>query len=98
MTEPSDAIPCDLSEPGRDERSSEWRVLRPWLRSRARTDEGFRLTFEPAARERLEELAAAEQSCCGWATWSVSARDDCVVLHVSGPPAPVDALASAFGV
>jgi hypothetical protein len=98
MMEPSDAIPCELSEPDRDERGSEWRSLRPWVRSRVRTDEGFRLTFDAAARERIEQLAAAEQSCCGWATWSVSAGGDHVVLDVSGPQAPVDALAAAFGV
>jgi hypothetical protein len=98
MTERSDAIPCELSEPGRDERGSEWRALRPWLRSGGRTEEGFRLTFDQAARERLEQLAAAEQSCCGWATWSVSAQGDHVVLDVRGPQAPVDALAAAFGV
>jgi hypothetical protein len=98
MTEPSDAIPCELSEPVRDERGSEWRSLRPWVRSRVRTDVGFRLTFDAKARERIEQLAAAEQSCCGWATWSVSAGSDQVVLDVSGPQVPVDALAAAFGV
>ncbi len=98
MREPSDAIPCELSEPDLDERGSEWRALRPWVRGRVRTEEGFRLTFDAAARERIEQLAVAEQSCCGWATWSVSVRDDHVVLDVSGPQAPVDALAAAFGV
>jgi hypothetical protein len=78
-------------------RGEEWRALRPLLRSRRRTGEGFRLTFEPAARERIEQLAAAEQSCCGWATWSVSAPADRVVLDVTGPHDQVDALAAAFG-
>jgi hypothetical protein len=98
MTEPPKSIPCELSEPDRDERGEEWRALGPLLRSRRRTGEGFRLTFAPAARERIEHLAAAEQSCCSWATWSISARAGDVVLDVTGPHDQLDALAAAFGV
>src|SRR2546430_6192958 len=98
MTEPLSAVPCELSEPDRDERGRDWQALRPLVLGRTRTVDGFRVTFAPAARERIERLAAAERSCCGWATWSVEAHPEEVVLDVSGPQAPVDALASAFGV
>jgi hypothetical protein len=54
--------------------------------------------FDLAALEQLERLAAAERSCCGWATWSVEPHPEHVVLDVTGPQAPVDALAAAFGV
>jgi hypothetical protein len=56
------------------------------------------VVFDPAALERIEQLAAAESSCCGWATWSVEAHPEHAVLDVSGPQAPVDELAAAFGV
>jgi hypothetical protein len=54
--------------------------------------------FDLAALEQLERLAAAERTCCGWATWSVEALPAQAVLEVTGPEAPVDALAAAFGV
>lgn len=98
MTESSSAVRCDLSEPDRDERARAWRALRPFVASRVRTAEGFRVTFGLAALERIEQLAAAERSCCGWGTWSVTVLADHVVLDVTGPEAPVDALAAAFGV
>jgi hypothetical protein len=92
------AIPCSLSEPEGDQRTQAWRALSPLVRSRARTADGFRVVFDPAALERIEQLAAAERSCCGWATWSVEAHPEHAVLEVTGPQAPVDELAAAFGV
>ncbi|HEX6475938.1 MAG TPA: hypothetical protein VF005_01590, partial [Acidimicrobiales bacterium] len=76
MTEPTRPFPCELSEPDLDERAKEWRALRPLVLSRARTADGYRVTFEFAALERVERLAAAERGCCGWATWSVTAHSD----------------------
>jgi hypothetical protein len=92
------AIPCSLSEPEGDQRTQAWSALSPLVLSRARTADGFRVVFDPAALERIEQLAAAESSCCGWATWSVEAHPEHAVLDVSGPQAPVDELAAAFGV
>jgi hypothetical protein len=98
MMEPSNAVPCGLSEPDLDERARAWRALRPLVLGRDRTDEGFRVVFDLAALDQIERLAAAERTCCGWATWSVEAHPEHAVLDVIGPQAPVDALARAFGV
>jgi hypothetical protein len=98
VTERSNAIPCALSEPEGDQRAEAWLALRPLVHSRARTAEGFRVVFDLQARERVEQLAAAERSCCGWATWSVQAHPEHTVLDVTGPRAPVEALAAAFGI
>ncbi|HWD63622.1 MAG TPA: hypothetical protein VG405_00485 [Solirubrobacteraceae bacterium] len=98
MTERPKSIPCALSEPEGDQRGAAWRALGPRVRSRARTAGGFRVVFDLAALERVEQLAAAERSCCGWATWSVQAYSDRVALEVTGPDAPVEALAAAFRV
>ncbi|HEX4541234.1 MAG TPA: hypothetical protein VH112_13420 [Acidimicrobiales bacterium] len=66
--------------------------------SRVRTTDGYRVAFDVAALDRVEKLAAAERACCGWATWSVEPYPDHVALEVTGPEAPVDALAAAFEV
>ena len=98
MTDASNAVPCGLSEPDRDRRARAWAGLRPSVLDRARKTDGFEVSFELAALERVERLADAERCCCGWATWSVEVHPDRAVLHVTGPPAPVGALAGAFGV
>ncbi len=99
MTEPPrSSFPCELSEPDLEERGQDWRALRPLVLGRVRTGGSFRVAFDPAALERLERLAAAERTCCGWATWTVAAHPDHVVLEVTGPEVPVDALAAAFEV
>jgi hypothetical protein len=98
VTERSKAIPCGLSEPESDQRAEAWLALRPLVRSRARTAGGFTVVFDPEARQRVEQLADAERSCCGWATWSVQAHPEHAVLEVTGPQAQVDALVVAFGI
>ena len=96
VTEPLRSFPCELSEPDLAVRAEEWRALRPLVLSRVRTAEGYRVAFDRAALERVDRLAEAERTCCGWATWSVEAHPDHVALEVTGPEAPVVALAVAF--
>jgi hypothetical protein len=50
-----------------------------------------------SAIEGVENLVASERECCSWADWQVRAIGDCAVLHVTGPEAPIEALARAFG-
>lgn len=98
VTEAPRSFPCELSGPDLAERAEEWRALRPLVFSRVRTADGYQVAFDLAALERVDRLAKAERTCCGWATWSVEAHPDHVALEVSGPQAPVDALAAAFEV
>jgi hypothetical protein len=55
----------------------------------------------PGVRVELAELAAAEQTCCSFATWSVSEVQGHPVLHVVSPadtPEAVAFIAALFGV
>ena len=54
----------------------------------------------PGVKAELAELAAAEQTCCSFATWSVSEVEGHPVLHVMSPtgtPEAVAAVAALFG-
>jgi len=60
-----------------------------------------RYRAEPGVAEELAALAAAEQSCCSFVTWSVAVIEDQPVLRVTAPPeAPeaVEPIAAMFGV
>ncbi len=58
--------------------------------------------YQPGAGVRVElaELAAAEQTCCSFVTWSVSEVQGNPVLHVVAPadtPEAVTPIAALFG-
>jgi hypothetical protein len=53
----------------------------------------------PGVRAELSDLAAAEQTCCSFVTWSVSEVDGQPVLHVLAPadrPEAVEPIAAMF--
>ena len=55
---------------------------------------------ERGAAEELAELAAAEQECCSFVTWSVTVEDGAPTLHVDAPqdrPDAVAPVAAMFG-
>jgi hypothetical protein len=43
--------------------------------------------------EELASLAAAEQSCCSFVTWSVTSIEGRPILYVTAPPETPDAVA-----
>lgn len=58
-----------------------------------------RYAATPGGYAELVALAAAEQECCGFVTWSVSLDADIPVLTVTAPeddPAALDAIAALF--
>jgi hypothetical protein len=63
------------------------RLARAALRDRRRIDGGVRLTFDAAARERLEAFAAAEAACCPFLALDLRAAAGGLVLDVTGPAA-----------
>jgi hypothetical protein len=91
------SLPCQLSEPDRNERARAWRSLVGLAILRDRTEAGFRIVFDHDALGQLEALVSAERSCCGWATWSATSDPPHAVLDVTGPAEPLGALAAAFG-
>lgn len=88
---------CLLPAAELTQRSRTWRDLAPLILNRERIQDGFRICFHPSTTQELEALVAAERSCCGWATWVVSATPSTTVLEVRGPPEQVAALAASFG-
>lgn len=47
----------------------------------------------PGLRQELEALAAAEQQCCAFVTWTVTEDADQLVLHVAADPKKPDDVA-----
>ena len=52
---------------------------------RVETEDGLRVSFrpDPAVEEELGALVAVEVECCRWASWSVEAQADALVLEIS---------------
>jgi len=86
MTEP---IACTLTAAEyRDRAADLHRFAREALRERRPIAGGARLTFDLAARERLETLIAAEAECCPFLTMDLR-----LVLDVTGPAAAAPIIA-----
>lgn len=56
------------------------------------------LRFESSAIEAVRQFAAAECVCCGGMGWEVTETADVVVLTVSGTPAQLEVMATAWRV
>ena len=52
---------------------------------RLTTDDGLRVSFrsDPTVEDELRALVAVEGECCRWASWSVDARADGLILEIS---------------
>ncbi len=81
-----------------------WRALADVANPQAsREGRTLEVRFEPApgVRTELAELAAAEQQCCSFLTWTVAEHDGAPVLHVAAKPESPDdvaAIVALFGV
>ena len=107
ITEP-DPLPvaCTLGPDDGRSRLLRWQRLRNVAAPVAQVDGGrleVRYQPRPGVEAELRALAAAEQTCCSFVTWTVSVIDERVVLGVSSPPglpeavAPIAALFDATG-
>lgn len=95
---------CTLTLEDGPARLRRWQALQATAGPVARLD-GRHLTVRyrsgPGVLAELTALAAAEQTCCAFVTWSVSTADGHPVLHVIAPadaPDAVDPIAALFGV
>lgn len=95
----AETLGCSLSRDELVDRRAAWGDVEPAVVDRQRTEDGFRVRFQAQLRVTadLRALAAAEQSCCGWASWAVTEEDGYAVLEVTGPPGDIGKLAAAFG-
>lgn len=81
-------IACTLSPRDYTDRTAELRALTArGLRSRERTPDGERLTFDAAAVEEreLRDVVDAEASCCAFLTLDLHREQRDLVLDISGP-------------
>ncbi len=90
---------CSLPDDEFRSRRAAWSHLESAVVDQAWTHAGFRVRFErtDGVSESLRELAAAEEDCCGWATWAVAEEGGYSVLEVRGPADRISQLAAAFG-
>lgn len=89
---------CSLDESSFESRAASWAALADKVRTKKRTGNGFRVEYDPSASGELRDLVEAERACCSWATWTFRIEADGATLEVTGPPEPLGAPASAFGV
>ena len=78
------AVACTLSSAGLQEQAARWTALRERAELRqVKTPTGKSIFFraDPGVAEELAALAAVENACCAWATWSVEATPDEVAMH-----------------
>ncbi len=79
-------VACSLNASDLTDRMNRWNVLtdqaKPVVTS---TDTGLRLAFLPnqGVAEELTALAELERACCAFASWTVRADADGVVLDIS---------------
>ena len=88
VTVPSGGAPpvaCALTAADLAAQATSWRQLAAQaLTERTETSYGLRLTFrtQPSVAEELRRLAAVENQCCPWATWTIEPGAQQTVLDV----------------
>lgn len=91
-------VVCTLADDDRPGRAAEWRAAVAAARDREETPGGVRLRYERSVDAgALAALAAAENECCRWMTFTIAIRPEEVTLEVAGAPASRDAIRSMFG-
>lgn len=96
-------LACTLGPDEGRSRTVRWRRLQKVAGPVARLDAGrleVRYQSGPGVWAELADLAAAEQTCCSFATWSVLEVEGQPVLQVvapTGTPEAVTPIAALFG-
>ena len=96
-------LACTLGPDDGRSRMLRWRELHEAANPVARVDAGrleVRYQPGPGVCAELADLAAAEQNCCSFVTWSVSQVEGQPVLHVVSPtdtPEAIAPIAALFG-
>jgi len=92
-------IACSLDAGSRPDRLAEWRTVLAHTTSRAATaDGGLRLELhDDVPLEEVARLAAAEQRCCPFFSFAITADQRGAALEVRAPDGATDVVASLFG-
>src|SRR5437016_12497045 len=79
-------IACTLDESELPDRLAEWRRLAGHVVDRADTDEGIRVRFDRSVSAAdVADLAAREQGCCSFFTFTIHIAADGTTLDVTAP-------------
>jgi len=92
-------IACTLSTDQYADRTADLRALADRaLRSRERTENGERLTFERSdeIERALDAAVAAEAMCCSFLRMHLQRREDRLVLDIAGPEEARPIIAELF--
>jgi len=92
-------VACTLTAAGLAAQAGRWeRLAARAMTGRTQTEHGLRIRFRPGegAEEELRALAAVENDCCPWATWTVEAGPEHVVLDVRSDGAGIVVLHGMF--
>jgi hypothetical protein len=88
MSEITPPVACTLDPAQMPQRGDEIRALgRDGLVAVERGERHVTLRFrpDPAIRERVEDIVAAESSCCAFLDFTLAATDDATVLTIAAP-------------
>lgn len=99
MTDTEPTIACALTKADLAAQAEAWRRLRAAAGVGVEElDDGVRLRFRAGAgvAEELRRLAAIENECCSWASWSVRVEPGEAVLHVRSAGAGIAAARELF--
>ena len=96
-----DDATCSLEDAAKDERVDEIaQTLAGVVLDRQRTATGARLVLKAGTEEKVREIVAKEQVCCGFLDYAITSSPEGVVLEITGPEEAketLDAWAGAFG-
>jgi DNA-binding transcriptional MerR regulator len=91
-------IVCTLGADELPGRVADWRSTLTAATAREETPGGVRLRFDRATTDvaALAGLAAAENDCCRWATFTITIAPDDLTMDVTGSPAARSSIVSAY--
>ncbi|MFL5910712.1 MAG: hypothetical protein ACJ768_09130 [Gaiellaceae bacterium] len=93
-------VACTLTSADLATQQDRWHSLAGRaILERLDTADGVRISFRPDAgvHEELHALAAIENDCCAWASWTVEKRDGAIVLEVRSTGEGIPTLHGMFG-
>lgn len=96
---PTTPVACSLGAADVPERVAQWRALTARAVTREPVPGGVALTFDASAElaGEIARLAAAEQGCCQFLTFTVRLTPGLVRLEVEAPADAADVVAAMFG-
>lgn len=92
-------VSCTLDADQRHDRQADWQALTAAAQTSEPASHGWRLQFpaDPSLAARVASLAASEQRCCPFFTFTLGLGGDSLTLDVHAPPETWSLLVDLFG-